>query len=212
MCKRNGIRHQLGSLIDRISEHHSLIARSDSFKLLIGHLVLSCFKRLIDTHCNVGRLLIQCNKHSAGIAVEALFGRVISDINDGLSCDSLDIHIGLGCDLACDEDKSRTCCGLACNTAHGILFDHRIENGIRYCIADLIGMSFGNGLRCKQYFFHKKKILSGLRGPITKMYPSTSLRPDSNKKPLLWNKKRINAYQLTILLLFETNRSGGHLP
>src|SRR5687768_11805172 len=59
--KLDGERHQLRCLIAGETDHHALVASADRFDLGIGHLALLLFERVIDAHCDVGRLTGETN-------------------------------------------------------------------------------------------------------------------------------------------------------
>ena len=149
MCQRDGIRHQFGSLVGRITEHHTLISGTDGIQLLIGHMALTCFQRLVNAHGDICGLLVQRYHNRTGIAVESFFGRIVADLGYGLTNDSGNINICLGGDLTHDQYETGIGAGLTCYTAEGILLHQRIQYRIRYGITDFVGMSFGYGLRCK---------------------------------------------------------------
>ena len=46
--------------------------------------------------------------------------------------------------------KARGCTGLAGHTGIGVVGQNFVQNGIRDLVADLVGMSLGDGLRSKQ--------------------------------------------------------------
>ena len=122
MRKSDRIRHVLLRLIACETEHHTLITSTDRIQLIVCHVVLFRFKRLVNTHSDIAGLLVDCSENTAGITVETIFCTVIADLTDGLADDLLDIHICLCCDLAHYHNKTCCCACLTCNTAHRILF------------------------------------------------------------------------------------------
>ena len=122
MRKSDRIRHVLRGLVCSETEHHTLITSTDCIQLIVCHVVLFRFKRLVNTHSNIAGLLVDRGENTAGITVETIFCTVIADLTDGLADDLLDIHICLCCDLAHYHNKTCCCACLTCNTAHRILF------------------------------------------------------------------------------------------
>ena len=121
MSHGNRIWHILLCLVACIAEHHTLVACTNGVQLFLGHTVFLCLKSLINTHSNVGGLLVNGGNHAAGITVKTIFCTVIANLANRLSYDLLDIYICLCRDLAHNQHQS---CGgrcLAGNTAHGIL-------------------------------------------------------------------------------------------
>ena len=155
MCQRNSIRHVLLGFVGRITEHHALIARADGLQLLVGHLVLSGFQRLIYAHGDVRRLFVQCNKDGTGVRIKPFFRRVVADLPDGISDHLLVIDIRLGRNLSGHHDKAGAGCRLAGDTAHRILCHAGIQNRIGDIVADLVGMSFCYRLGCKNILVHE---------------------------------------------------------
>ena len=122
MSKRNRIRHILLRLICGIAKHHALVTCANRIQFLIRHIRFLCLQGLVHTKGNIFGLLINGRNDTAGARVKSIFGSRISDIRQSLPYDFLDIHIGIGCDLAHDHNES--CCGtsLTCYPAHRVLF------------------------------------------------------------------------------------------
>ncbi len=120
-----------------ITEHHSLVACADIERALTPGL-----KRVVDSLRNIRRLLVKPYNDIAGAAVKALIRTVVTDIEDRLPGELLDIHICPGGYLPHDQHKPGRRAGFACHAGHRVLPEHRIEHGIRYPVADLIRMAF----------------------------------------------------------------------
>ena len=138
-------RHQLGSVIGRISKHDSLVTCS----LFIGFLPIS--SRRIDTLLNIRGLL---PKHIdqegalfefAGVGIFGSFRivRVISNPPQGILNHSAVIKNSTGGDLSRQSHHIVFHECFAGNTAPGILFETGIKNRIRNGITHLVGMTFG---------------------------------------------------------------------
>ena len=70
-------RHQRVGLVARVAEHHSLVAGAD-FVVGVG-VAGPLLHRLVDTHRDVGRLLVDGDDHAAGLAVDAERGVGVAD-------------------------------------------------------------------------------------------------------------------------------------
>jgi hypothetical protein len=84
----------------------------------------------VQTLRNVGRLLLNGNEHVAGLVVEALVGRVVANVLDGVADDLLEVEVGLGGDLAKDHDHTGLGGALACDLGERVLPEAGIENGV----------------------------------------------------------------------------------
>ena len=109
---------------------------------------------LVDAHGDVAGLFVDGGQHRAGVAVEAVFGPVVADVNDHVPDDFGDVHIAAGGNFAHDHDHTGGGAGLAGHPAHGVLLQDRVQNRVGNLVADFVGMSFRDGLRRKQIFGH----------------------------------------------------------
>ena len=147
----NGQGHQLRGLVAGIAEHHALVAGA-VVQLLIG--VLLGLQALVHAHGDVAGLLVDVGDDGAGVAVEAVLGPVIADIQHHLAGDLWDIHIAVGGDLAHDVDQARGGAGLAGHAAIGVLLQDGVQNGVADLVADFVGMPLGDGFGGKQSSCH----------------------------------------------------------
>ena len=107
----------------------------------------------VDAHCDVGRLLVDRGHDRAGVAIDAVIGVRITYVAQNASGDPRNIDIvGMGRDLAHDEHHSRRRAGLARDACVRIVRKDLVENGVRYAVADLVGMSLSHGFRSKKSF------------------------------------------------------------
>ena len=143
MCQVDGVRHILFCLVGGITEHHALIAGA-CVKIVVL-LTLLRLKGLVYAHSDIGRLLINCYKYSAGIAVESVLRFGISNLLYGITHDFLHINIRIGGDFTCYQHESCTNCGLTCHTAHGVFLHAGIQDGVGDGIADFVVMAFCYG-------------------------------------------------------------------
>ena len=90
-------------------------------------------------------MLVNSNDHGCCLIVHADFSRVIADFLNGLTCDLLDIDIGVGGDFSEDHADGIFDCGLAGHHGVWVSSEAGIENGVGDVIAKLIRMSTGDG-------------------------------------------------------------------
>ena len=147
-------RHVLRCLIAGIPEHHPLVAGTDLLQLIIGHLVLFDFQRLVDAHRDVRGLLINRSDDSAGVCVKSILASCVTDLTNGITDNLLDIDISLRRDFTHDKHNTCRAGGLAGNTAHRVLFHQCVQNRVRNLVAHLIRMSLSDGLGSKKVLFH----------------------------------------------------------
>lgn len=119
--------HEAFRLIRGVSEHDSLVTRSDVFD-----------SRGIHGLCDVGGLLLHGHHDVARLVVEALSGVVVPNILEGVADHLLIVHVGVGRDLPKDHHHARLGARLACHAGALIVLEARVENGIRNLIADLV--------------------------------------------------------------------------
>ena len=124
--KADGHGHQLGGLVAGITEHHALIACT-------AHLI-------VGAQCNIGALAVNVGDDGAGVGVKAELCAGVADI-----CHHLADH---------DVDEAGGCAGLAGHAGVGVVGQDLVQNCIRDLVADLVGMSLGDGLRSKQVSSH----------------------------------------------------------
>ena len=98
-------RHQRVGLVARVAEHHSLVAGAD-LVVRVG-VAGALLQRLVDTHRDVGRLLVDGDDHAARLAVDAERGVGVADAVDRVAGDARDVEVRLGADLAGDHAQAR---------------------------------------------------------------------------------------------------------
>ena len=142
-------RHQLGRFAHGIAEHDALVA--GAFVLVVGG---------IDALGDMGRLFMQKVGDLAGFPVEFLL--LVADIADAIAGDLFDLLFHLGQarlvgqpDLTADHHTVGGGKGFAGDTGLGLFGQEGVKNSIRDTVADLVGVTLGNGFRSE------KIILSG---------------------------------------------------
>ena len=132
-------RHQLRGFVAGVAEHQALVAGAAG----------------IDAHGDVGRLALDGVEDAAGLAVEAEAGVGVADVVDHAAHQARHVDVGIGGDFARNHADSGGDQDLAGHAARGIVFQNRVQDGIRNLVRHLVGMSFGNRLRRKNmpHFF-----------------------------------------------------------
>ena len=142
----DGQRHQLRGLVAGVAEHHALVAGTVIQLGIAGVLGLQA---LVHAQGDVAALLVDIGDDSAGVAIKAVLGPVVADVQHYLAGDLGDVHIAVGGDLAHNVDQARGGTGFAGHAAIGVLLQDRVQDGIGDLVADLIGMPLGDGLGCE---------------------------------------------------------------
>ena len=142
---RDRQRHELGGLVDREAEHQALVAGTLQVER-IGGTADAGLLGGVDALRDVGRLRVQRDLHAAGIAVEALDGRVVANLEHAVTGDARDVGVGLSRDLATDDDQTRRDEGLGRDAALGILGQKSVEDAVADLVGDLVRVTLGHGL------------------------------------------------------------------
>ena len=143
-------RHELLGLVGRVAEHHALISRPGEVELVLVGGVVACLVCRVDALSDVGGLLVDRVDDRAGVAVEAVGGVVVADAAHGLARDFLDVDVGVGRDLAGDDDQAGVHERLARDAAVGIVAQHRVEHSVGDLVGDLVGVTLGHRLGGEQ--------------------------------------------------------------
>ena len=167
-------RHEAVGLDRRVAEHEALVA---------GALLFRCLA--VDALGDVLRLLAEAVQHGARVAVETLVRVVVTDLEDGLTHDVLDLDHGVRRDLAGDDHHAGLRHRLAGDAAARLLRQDRVEDRVRDLIGHLVRMPFRHGLRREQI-----RLAHGYL-PTFRSVKKTQLT-SSTRKPVAW--------------LFKTNR------
>jgi hypothetical protein len=123
--EEDGKRKELGGLVGGISEHDALVTGTELLESLL----------VVQTLGNVGRLLLNGNEDVAGLVVEALVGRVVANVLDGIADDLLVVEVCLGGDLTEDHDHTGLGGRLTGHLGERVLLEAGIEDGVRDLIA-----------------------------------------------------------------------------
>ena len=152
LSEGDGQRHELGSVVAGVAEHHALVAGA-VFEVVTG-LTLLELERLVDAHGDVAGLLVNGGEYGAGVVVETVGGVVVAYLAHDFACDLRDVNVAAGGNLAHDVDHARGGGALAGDVAQGVLFEYGVQNGVGDLVADFVGMSFGDGLGSEEVVCH----------------------------------------------------------
>src|SRR5262245_52954194 len=131
----DGKRHQLARLIASVAEHHALIA---------GSLLLVQTFAFGDSLGDIRRLLFDGGQDRTGGAVETHGGIRVTDVANHFTHDVDVTHFSAAGDFPGNDHHARLCETFAGHPAVGIPGQVSIQDGIRYLVAKLIGMSLGD--------------------------------------------------------------------
>ena len=158
--------HEGLGLVGGIAKHHALVAGADQVDGVGGGAGLG-LERLVDALGDIGRLLVDEVHDAAGIAVKTELCAVVANAADNATGNLLYVDVGLGADLAGNDDGTGGHKGLAGAAdvlnvgGHAVgrnvalllqlyfFSEDCVEDGIADLVGDLIGMTFGHRLRRK---------------------------------------------------------------
>ena len=148
--ERDRQRHQRGGLVARVAEHHSLVAGPGDVELVVVGRVGPRLVGLVDALGDVRRLLVDRVEHGARVGREAELGVDVADLADRLAGDLLDVDVGVGRDLAGDDDEAGVHERLARDPAERVLGQHGVEDAVGDLVGDLVGVTLGHRLGREQ--------------------------------------------------------------
>ena len=91
----------------RVAEHHPLVAGADPVERVVVAGVVLHLVRRVDALRDVGRLLVDRDDHAARVGVEAVLGARVADLaRSAARTSARDVDVGLGRDLAGDDDEA----------------------------------------------------------------------------------------------------------
>ena len=152
MGQEDGQRHEFGGVLAGVPEHQALVARA----LLVERVVAAGAVLVGGVHAlgDVGALLPDRHLDPAGLAVEALGGRVVADVQHGVADDARDLDVGLGRHLAGDVHEPGGDHGLDGHPAARVLLEHGVQDRVGDLVTDLVGVTLGDGLGREQACGH----------------------------------------------------------
>lgn len=118
--EEDGQGEEFRGLISGIAKHDTLVTSTKVFEGLF----------VMETLGDIGRLLLDGNEDIAGLVVEALVGRVVANLLDGIADNLLVVEAGLGGNLTKDHDHTGLSGSLACDLGERVLLEAGIENGV----------------------------------------------------------------------------------
>ena len=131
--------HELGRLVACVTEHQALVSGT-----LLGGLLAVCLLG-VDALRDVGALGSDNVVDEDAVGVEDVVVVHVADLADRLADDLVVIKLGLGRDLTADHHDIALGVGLTGDTAHRILREAGIEDGIGNGVANFVGMAFADG-------------------------------------------------------------------
>ena len=143
VCEADRRRHQARGLGAGIAEHHALVSRA--------HLVVQ--SRAVDALRDVGRLPLDGGDDRAGFVVDAVGGFRVPDALQHAAHDRGKVDVPVGGDFSAHHHEARGGEALAGDVALRVLLQRLVQHGIRYLVADLVGMSFPNAFRSEDEVF-----------------------------------------------------------
>ena len=152
MSKADRKRHKLLCFVASVTEHHTLV--TCTVQVILIFIIVFKFKWLINTHCNIGRLMVKCKQNSASITVKTFLIVIISNIANCFSYDRRNINLCFSCNFTHYKNLAGCTCCFTGNTALWVLLKHSIKNRIWNLVTNFIRMTFCYGFTGKQMFWH----------------------------------------------------------
>jgi len=137
--------HQLRRFVRRVAEHHPLVAGADLVVVVAGALA-ALLVRAVDTLGDVRGLPVQRRQDAHGVAVVAEVAGVVANPADRGAGDVGVVDVGVGGDLAGDDDEAGGQQRLHRDPRGRVLGQRRVQDGIGDLVGDLVRMSFGHRL------------------------------------------------------------------
>jgi hypothetical protein len=100
-----------------------------------------------DALVDIGRLLLDGDRNTTRLAVEADLGAGVADVGDRATHDRGDVDVGRGRDLTGDDHPSGRDQGFASHAGERVAGEDLIEYRIGDLVGHLVGMSLGDRLR-----------------------------------------------------------------
>jgi hypothetical protein len=123
--EKEGQRQELRGLVGSISKHDALVTGTKILESLI----------VVQTLGDIRRLLLDGDENVAGLVVEALVGRVVSNVLDRTADDLLVVETGLGGDFAKDHDHAGLGSRLAGHLGERVFPEAGIEDSVGDLVA-----------------------------------------------------------------------------
>ncbi len=142
-----------GGVVAGVAEHQALVARALLVEL-VGRAAEADVLGGVDALRDVRRLRTDRDLDAAGVAVEALVGGVVADLEDLLAHELGDRGVGLGGHLAGNDDQPGGQQRLDGHTALRVVLEQVVEHGVADLVGDLVRVTLGHGLRREQTSGH----------------------------------------------------------
>jgi len=135
--EHDGKRHGFLSLVSGVTEHQTLISGTGLILITAN----------VDALGDVGGLLLEGDEDVAGLVVESLGRVIVTDVFDRITDNLLVVDDSLGRNLSANQDHASLGDRFAGDFGVGVLLKVSVEDGIGHLIADLVRMTFSDGLR-----------------------------------------------------------------
>ena len=143
VSKHNRGGHELRGLLAGEAEHHSLVSRA----LLALELVETLSD---DALVDVGGLVVDHVQDGHGVVVKAVVRVGISDSLGDVARNLLHVNVCFGGNLAADKDQGLAGERLRRHVALRVLLEAFVKDSVADLVAELVGVSLANGLRCEK--------------------------------------------------------------
>lgn len=120
--------HQLLRLVAGVSEHDTLISRTNFLDLLVD----------VDSLSDIRALVLDCDNDVALAVVKTLRVRIVTDITDRITHYLFPVDFGSGCDLSEDHHHLPLSRCFAGNFRIGVLGQAGVKDGIGDLVAQLV--------------------------------------------------------------------------
>ena len=141
---RDRQRHQLLRLSRRVPDHEALVAGADAVERVVVAGVVLHLEGVVDALGDVGRLLVDRDDHAARLGVEAVLRAGVADVGDRAADEPRDVDVGARRDLAADDYEAGRDERLARDAPGRVVGEDGVEDGVRYLVGDLVGVTFGD--------------------------------------------------------------------
>ncbi len=136
-------RHVVFSLVYSIAEHHALV--TGALKVFGIHVLATAAYSAVD----ILALLVNGTENSACISVKTVCATVVTYLIDQTANRVLYVYVSLRANLSGNNHLSGSAKRFDCDMTFRITRKKFIKQSITYLVSHLIGMTFGNGFRCK---------------------------------------------------------------
>ena len=157
VCQPDGGGHEIRGIRRSVAEHDALVAGAETVARVTA-LGAAHFNGFINAAGDVGALAVQRYGNAAGGTVEANARRVVANRKNLATHNLRNLNVRLGRHLTGDVDEAGGRHRLDGNARAGVGSEQRVEDRIGDTVTDLVGVTFGNGLRRKKLLTHRFRL------------------------------------------------------